>query len=452
MEKLAESSPETPDVSTRRERVGWYFYGFADHAFYTTVTAVIIAPYLTSIAKTAAGCTTDKCPDSYLYPLGIKIAVGSYYPYLVTVAVIIAVLTLPVVGAIADRSRHKRRLLTGLASLGIAATCGFWFVTGGRYLLGGALFILATVGLSAAAVVYNSFLPQLAGPEKRDSVSSIGWSMGYIGGGLHLALGMVALFTFGNGAARYVLVSAGVWWAGFMLFSVSRLKDREPVEVSVLPGNRLTAGFRQLGHTLRDMRKYPLTLFFLAAYLVYNDGIQTVISQASLYATEELALEQNVLAATILLIQFVAFGGALGLGRLARSIGAWKTVLLSLILWIGVVLSAFWLPARNPAAFMLLGVALGLVLGGSQALSRSLFSQLIPRGKEGEYFGFYALADKGMSWLGPLVFGLTYQATHSYRSGIVMLLVFFVAGFFLLLAVPMRRAIVAAGNTPPSTL
>ncbi|MGY0233643.1 MFS transporter [Longispora urticae] len=440
--------------STRRERVGWYFYGWADHAFYTTVTAVVIAPYLTGIAKAAAGCASDdKCADGYVHPLGLNIAVGSFYPYLVTLAVILSVVTLPVVGAIADRSRRKRTLLGAFAGVGIAATSGFWFVTGDRYLLGGVLFIIATMSLSAGAVVYNSFLPQLATPEKRDMVSSIGWSLGYIGGGLHLALCLVAFAVFGTGESiRYVLVSAGVWWGVFTIVSLVRLRDREPVEVNAVGGNRVTAGFRQLGHTLRDLRKYPLTLAFLGAYLIYNDGIQTVISQASLYATEELGLETGTLATTILVIQFVAFGGALTLGRLAKSIGAWKTVLLSLVLWIGVVLTAFWLPAHNPGAFMLLGAALGLVLGGSQALSRSLFSQLIPRGKEGEYFGFYALADKGMSWLGPLVFGLTYQATHSYRAGIVMLLAFFVVGFFALLAVPMRRAIVASGNVPPRVL
>jgi UMF1 family MFS transporter len=127
-------------------------------------------------------------------------------------------------------------------------------------------------------------------------------------------------------------------------------------------------------------------------------------------------------------------------------------VLLSLILWIGVVVAAFWLPAEEPLPFMILGAFIGIVLGGSQALSRSLFSQMIPVGKEGEYYGFYEISDKGTSWLGPLAFGLVFQLTDSYRVGIVSLVFFFVVGFFLLLAVPIRRAIVAAGNTPPRVL
>jgi UMF1 family MFS transporter len=195
-----------------------------------------------------------------------------------------------------------------------------------------------------------------------------------------------------------------------------------------------------------------LTLFFLLAFLVYNDGIQTVIALASQYGTEELRLEQSTLIITILLVQFLAFGGALLLGAVAKRIGAWKTVLASLVLWTFVILAAFRLPAEAPVPFMLLGAAIGLVLGGSQALSRSLFSQMIPAGKEGEYYGFYEISDKGTSWLGPLAFGLVFQLTNSYRVGLVSLLIFFVVGFLLLLAVPVRRAIVAAGNTPPRVL
>jgi UMF1 family MFS transporter len=193
-------------------------------------------------------------------------------------------------------------------------------------------------------------------------------------------------------------------------------------------------------------------LFFLVAFLIYNDGIQTVISLASQFGTEELHLEQSALIVTILIVQFLAFGGALLLGALATRIGARKTVLIALLGWLGVILAAFRLPAGEPVPFMLLGVAIGLVMGGSQALSRSLFSQLIPDGREGEYYGFYEISDKGTSWLGPLAFGLVFQLTNSYRIGLVSLVVFFIAGGILLALVPIRRAIVAAGNTPPRLL
>ncbi|MEV4385685.1 MFS transporter [Micromonospora sp. NPDC049580] len=450
-----------PPASTRRERRGWYIYDWANSAFQTTVITVFLGPFITTVAELAAGCElgADTC-DGYVHPLGIRVAAGSYYPYLISLSVFLTVFVLPVIGAIADRSAHKKRLLGGAAFTGAGATIAMAFVTGDRYLLGGALFLIANISFGAAIVVYNSFLPQLGGPDQRDGISSRGWALGYLGGGLLLALNLVAVTLLSEDdnpqrtldLARWSIVSAGVWWAAFTLVPLRWLRERPSAAALAARGNVLTDGFRQLGRTLREVKAYPLTLFFLLAFLVYNDGIQTVITLASQYGTEELRLEQSTLIITILLVQFLAFGGALSLGALARRIGAWKTVLLSLVLWTGVILGAFRLPAEAPVPFMILGAAIGLVLGGSQALSRSLFSQLIPAGKEGEYYGFYEISDKGTSWLGPLAFGLVFQLTASYRVGLVSLLIFFVVGFLLLAAVPIRRAIVAAGNTPPRVL
>ncbi|SCG72631.1 MFS transporter [Micromonospora inositola] len=452
-----------PPSSTRRERRGWYLYDWANSAFQTTVITVFLGPFLTTVTELAAGCElgADSC-EGYVHPLGIRVAAGSYYPYLISLSVFLTVFVLPVMGAIADRSMHKKRLLAAAAFTGAGATIAFAFVTGERYLLGGALFLIANISFGAAVVVYNSFLPQLGGPDERDGISSRGWAIGYLGGGLLLALNLVAVTVLSEDGnpqrtldlARWSIVSAGVWWAAFTLLPLRWLREHPAAAAAarVGGGNVLTDGFRQLGHTLRNIKAYPLTLFFLLAFLVYNDGIQTVITLASQYGTKELRLEQSTLIVTILLVQFLAFGGALALGALAGRIGAWKTVLISLVLWTGVIIAAFRLPAEAPLPFMVLGGAIGLVLGGSQALSRSLFSQLIPAGKEGEYYGFYEISDKGTSWLGPLAFGLVFQLTASYRVGLVSLLIFFVVGFALLAAVPIRRAIVAAGNTPPRVL
>jgi UMF1 family MFS transporter len=447
--------------STRRERTGWYFYDWANSAFATTVVTVFLGPFLTTVTEVASGCPlgADDCAGR-VHPLGITVAAGSYFPYLVSLSVFLQVFVLPITGAVADRVPRKKPLLAVTAFIGAAATIAMAFVTGDRYLLGGLLFLIANISGGASIVIYNSFLPRLAGPDDRDRVSSRGWAIGYLGGGLLLALNLVAVQTLSVDGdsqrtldlARWCIVSAGVWWGLFTLVPLAWLTEHPAAEAGRGGGNLLTDGFRQLGHTIRGLRAYPLTLFFLLAYLIYNDGIQTVISLASQFGTEELHLEQSTLIITILLVQFLAFGGALLLGALATRIGARNTVLFSLVLWLGVVLAAFWLPARAPVPFMLLGVAIGLVLGGSQALSRSLYSQLIPPGKEGEYYGFYEISDKGTSWLGPLLFGLVFQLTSSYRLGIVSLVIFFVIGAILLALVPIRRAITAAGNTPPRLL
>jgi MFS transporter, UMF1 family len=450
--------PTDVPAAGRRERTGWYFYDWANSAFATTVLTVFLGPFLTSVTKVAAGCElgADDC-TARVHPLGISVAAGSFYPYVVSLSVFLTVFVLPVMGAIADRTPRKKLLLAVTAFIAAAATMAFAFVTGDRYLLGGLLFLIANISGGASIVVYNSFLPQLAGPDDRDKVSSRGWALGYLGGGLLLAFNLVAVTILsidGNDQrtldiARWCIVSAGVWWALFTLIPLAWLRERPGASADATRGNVLVDGFRQLGHTIKNLRAYPLTLFFLLAYLIYNDGIQTVIALASQYGTEELDLGQSTLIITILLVQFLAFGGALLLGWMATRIGARKTVLVSLALWLLVVIAAYWLPAGEPLPFMLLGVAIGLVLGGSQALSRSLYSQLIPAGKEGEYYGFYEISDKGTSWLGPLLFGLVFQLTDSYRFGIVSLIIFFLVGGVLLAMVPIRRAITAAGNTPP---
>ncbi|MQA26361.1 MAG: MFS transporter [Micromonosporaceae bacterium] len=458
---LSDTADEPPAApapgSTHRERAGWYLYDWANSAFITTVVTVFYGPFLTAVAKQAAGCDpSEKCREGVISPLGIEMAPGAYFPYVISLSVFLTVFVLPALGGIADRVTRKRLLLAVCAYVGSGATIAMFFVTGDRYLLGGALFVIANIAYGASIVVYNSFLPQMVGPDDRDKVSSVGWAIGYLGGGLLLA-GNLAAVTFGETAgfstldlARWNIVSAGVWWAAFTLAPLLWLEDRPPV--GRVPGNVVAQGFRQLAHTVRHLKAYPLTLFFLLAYLIYNDGIQTVIALASQFGSEELRLPQSALVATVLMVQFLAFGGALLLGALARWIGAWKALSLSLVLWVGVIIGAFWLPEGQVVPFVVLGGAIGLVLGGSQALSRSLFSQLIPRGKEAEYFGLYEISDKGTSWLGPLAFGLVFQLTHSYRIGIVSLLIFFVVGLAALLMVPMRRAIVAAGNTPPRVI
>jgi MFS-type transporter involved in bile tolerance (Atg22 family) len=436
------------DVALKRERFGWYSYDWAMSVFNTSVTTVFLGPYLTAIARDAAG------PDERLSLLGLSIAAGSWFSYVLSASVLLQVLVLPLTGAFADRTGRKREMLAGFAFLGALATTGLFFAGDGRWLLGAVLFIVANISFGAATVVYYSWLPDLAGPDERDAVSSRGWAFGYVGGALLLAihLGLVlsadSLGLTTGEAVRICLATAGLWWGAFTVFTVSRLRNR-PVRQSVLQSG---SGFRQLAITLREMRAFPLTLWFLGAYLLFNDGVQTVISLSATYATEELDLDQSVLTGAILMVQVVAVAGALGLGRLAGRYGAKRVIPCALVAWIGVLLAAFFLERGAAGQFYALAAVIGLVQGGTQALSRSLFSQLIPAGKEAEYYGFYEISDRGTSWLGPLAFGLTFQLTGSYRLAIVSLVVFFVAGFVALALLPVRRAVVAAGNQPPERL
>lgn len=462
---MTSSSTEAPaPPSTRRERVGWYFYDWANSAFSTTVISVFLSPFLTALAKNGAGCPelddVVTCTDERLTLIGsLAIRPGALWGYLVAISVVLQVLALPITGALTDRTHRRRRLLAVFAYIGAFSTIGFFFVENADLLLlGCVLFVVANVTFGMSVVVYNSFLPRLAGPDDRDKVSSIGWALGYLGGGILLALNLVA-YSFDDSAlmVRISLASAGVWWAVFTTLPLARLRDPEPHEVVPVPGSALTGGFRQLAVTLKGMRAFPLTLAFLAVFLLYNDGVQTVINVTSQYASDYLLLDQQTLIVTILLVQFTAFGGALLLGRIARTFGAWKTVLGSLVVWTAVVGAAYFLPVKSDEVdaatpFLALGGLLGIVLGGTQALSRSLFSQMIPDGKEGEYFGFYEISDKGTSWLGPLVFAISFDVTGSYQVAIISIAAFFVAGFLLLLLVPVRRAIVAAGNIPPRVL
>jgi UMF1 family MFS transporter len=443
------------DRAMKRERFGWYSYDWAMSVFNTSVTTVFLAPYLTSIAESAADA------DGRIHPLGISVPAGSYFGYVLSLSVVLQVLVLPLTGAIADRSGRKRQLLAGFATLGSLCTMAMFFVADERYLLGAGLFVVANLCFGAATVVYYSWLPDLAGPDERDKVSSRGWAIGYLGGALLLA-GNLALFTLHDSlglsegeSVRICLASAGVWWAGFTVVSVSLLRNRRPRHVDAGAGRASSAlggSFRQLAGTLRDMRGYPLTLWFLAAYLLYNDGVQTIIAVSAQYGGEELDLSQTTLVSTILLVQFVAFAGALVLGRIAAAIGAKRTVLWSLVAWTGVLVAAYFVQAGAAVQFYLLATVIGFVMGGTQALSRSLFSQLIPPGREAEYFGFYEISDRGTSWLGPFLFALTYQLTESYRYAIFSLIFFFVVGGFLLAKLNLRQAIVAAGNTPPERL
>ncbi|PVG83924.1 MFS transporter [Nocardioides gansuensis] len=433
-----------------REQKAWYWYDWANSAYVTTIATVMFAPYLIGIAENAA-------VDDRVDVLGLAVAPGSLPSYLVTFSTILSAVVLPPLGAMMDRTEHKKQWLAGFAWVGAAFASLLFFCRGDNWEIGAVAVVGANLCLAASMVVNDSILPLISEEHERDRVSSRGWAFGYLGGGLLLAanLALVTLLPFGldeAAAARISMLSAALWWAGFTVIPFVRLRNHPPVDVAPATGNAVTRSFGQLAATLRDMKNYPMALTFLLAYLFFNDGIQTVIASSSTYGSEQLGFGQSVLIATILIVQFVAFGGALLFGRLAARLGAKRTILMGLGLWMVIVTVALFLPERSLVPFLALGVGIGIVLGGTQALARSYFSLLIPRGKEAEYFSFYHAMDRGTSWFGTLVFGLVYQFTGSYRPAIFALIAFFVLGGLLLMRVDTERGIRDAGNERPAVL
>ncbi|MBI5083809.1 MAG: MFS transporter [Acidobacteria bacterium] len=374
----------------------------------------------------------------------------SYWSYLISLSVLTQVVCLPMLGAIADYSRNKKRLLGGFAYLGAAATVAMFALTDGMYILGGVLFLVSNLAFGCSIVIYNSFLNDVAPEEERDSVSSKGWGIGYLGGGLLLGLNLLlyqraaSLGISQEMAVRISLGSAGAWWALFGMIPMFGLRNRAPVRTAAAGESVLAKGFLQLFQTLKDMRHYPQTLTFLVAYLVYNDAIQTVISLAGQYGADYLKIPMQSLTMAILMVQFVAFGGAMLFNFLAKVMSAYRAVILSLVMWTLLMCGVF--VVKTTFDYFIAAGFVAIVMGGSQALSRSLYSIMIPKGKEAEYFSLYEISDKGTSWLAPLLFGLTLQFTGSYQFAILSMVIFFVLGLAILARVDVRRATREAGN------
>jgi UMF1 family MFS transporter len=449
-----DSRPIPPNDA--REIFGWTMYDWASSAFSTTVVSVFFGPFLTAITEAAADA------NGFIYILGIPIKDDSWFAYCVSISVGLQVLFLPILGAIADFSHLRKRMLIAFSTLGALLTILLYLITPGLHIIGGVLFILANLSFGAAVVFYNAYLPDIASRDRRDSVSSRGFALGYAGGGILLLLNLVFVLMAGRlgigqgDAVRISLASAGVWWLLFSFITFRALRPRHAIR-ELPPGeNFITIGFKQLANTIRQVGRFPETVRYLLAYLVYNDGIQTVIVVATLFGSQELGMPNDQLILVILVVQVVAFVGALLFNVIAANIGTKRAIVVSLVVWTAVVFYAYAILGNNRAPvtlplfgsvpfstveFFLLAMVVGTVLGGSQALSRSLFSQMIPHGREAEFFSFYEVSDRFTSTLGPLVFGLANQLTGSLKIGVLSVAIFFFVGLVLLIFVNVPRAI-----------
>jgi len=450
----------------RKEIFGWLTYDWANSVFSTTVVGVLIGDYLTVLAQKDVctkvahqiGCENGAIFSFNGYDL---VTAKSIFAYTVGLSVFLQVFFLPILGAIADYTHLKKTFMTFFCFLGAFACCLLFFIQGNLYVLGCLFFLVSNLSFGASIVFYNSFLSDITTEDKRDKVSSWGFAAGYISGFIVLLANLYFLKNAESWgvstemAVRICLLFSGVWWGGFSLITFALIKQRKPERELPAGKNYVSAGLSELKVTLIELFQLKHTLYFLIAYLLYNDGIQTVITASSIFLSQELFVargletDRTVLIIAFLIAQFVAFFGAIAFERIAHFTNAKTAILISLAIWSAIVIYAYAFLNTVAQAYVMSGM-IGFVLGGSQALSRSLFSKMIPRGRESAFFGIYEISERGTSWIGPLVFGLVAQLTNSYRPAILALIFFFIVGSLLLLFTNTKKAISDAGNISPA--
>jgi UMF1 family MFS transporter len=414
----------------RPELRAWAMYDWAVSSVQTTIMVAVFPVYFVNIAKSSL-------PESRATQ---AIATAN-----TIVAVVLAVLS-PVLGAISDYVAAKKRMLGASMIVGAAAVAGMFFVQEGDYRLALVLFVISLIGATASTVFYDSLLPHIATDEEMDRVSSAGYAIGYIGGGVLLALNLAwilkpAWFGLPSGEGlssaqrtlptRLALLSVAVWWIVFSIPLFRRVPEpprtREPDELT--GENAITMPFVRVIETFRALRGYKQAFLMLLAFMIYNDGIQTIQKMAATYG-KELGIEDSILIASILIVQFVGFPFSFLFGAIATRIGAKATIFIGLLVYAGISVLGFYM--RTAAHFMLLAAMVATVQGGTQALSRSLFASLIPTHKSGEFFGFYSVFEKFASIFGPLLFWLTIATTGSSRNAILSVILFFAIGALIL--------------------
>jgi UMF1 family MFS transporter len=435
-------------LNNKKQIFGWVMYDWANSAYITTVTVAVLPAYFASVIIPQEGLTIGN----------ITYTATSLWGFLVSLSAFFVFIFAPVLGAISDFSAAKKKFLIFFCYSGSLAACLLFFCQAGDIALTIILFLIAQVGFIAANIFYDAFLPQIASDDKIDWVSGKGFAFGYVGGGLQfaLSLGLIAthqkLGISAELAARLAMLMAGLWWGGFSLITVFCLKEAQATETLPAEYRHLPKwlAYTQVGlvRTLVTVRKVKLfrdLLIFLIAYLIYNNGIQTVITMATIFGQEELKFNSNVLMITLLMIQFVSVLGALLFSKLAEIISAKNALMISLIGWAGVVIYAYFL--QTPTEYFILGGIVGLVLGGSQSLSRSFYGAMIPPKASAEFYGFYSVFNKGSAIFGPLLFGIITQVTGNARNSILSLIIFFILGLGLLFLVNEKQAKLVKSST-----
>ncbi len=433
----------TNDISGKKEIFSWAMYDFANSAFATTILAVVFNVYFATVVVGAGGARI----------LGFNLPGDVLWGYVVSFSMILVCLSSPILGAIADFSRTKKKFLFFYCCLGSLFTALLFFVQKGDYFVAIIFFIIANLGFSGGNVFYNAFLPEIANKKNVGRISGLGWALGYLGGGLCLLLNLGMIQSpqlFGIPEKNFLpvrisLLSVGVWWILFALpiFFWTKKENKSQSVRSLL--SYIGIGFSRLKSTFKKIKNYKQLTRFLISYLIYNDGIQTVIVMAAVFAGKELGMLQGEIIKCFLLIQGVAFLGALLFGYLADKINIKISLVITLFIWCAVVVWAFFI--RSKIEFWILGCVVGLILGGSQSASRSLFAVFVPSENSAEFFSFFAISGKFSSILGPFVYALLGQIFNSSRISILSLLVFFLVGLFILYFVDEEKGFLESENS-----
>ena len=419
-------------------------YDWANSAFMVVIITAIFPIYFSSVAA------ADLPPEVATFRFTVATTIG---------LAIIAALA-PLLGTIADYAGAKKKLLAGFMLLGVAAVGMMFFIHRGDWLLAAVLFILANIGANGSFVFYDSLLPHVARPDEINRVSTGGYALGYLGSGLLLALNLAWIqkpewFGFPHGPGltpaeatlptRLAFLSVAIWWVLFSIPLLRRVAEPPRLGTPAAQGSVLAASFRQLSATFRQLRGYRNAFLMLVAFLIYNDGIGTIIRMATIYGTE-VGIGRGALIASILLVQFVGVPFAFLYGMLADRIGPKPAIFIGLVVYAGIsVLGYFMTSAKH---FLILACLVGMVQGGTQAISRSLFASMIPKQQSGEFFGFFAVFEKFAGVFGPAIIAVVITLTGSTRLSLLSIISFFIVGAWLLLKVDVAEGQREAQSLP----
>lgn len=416
----------------KRAIFGWTMYDWANSVFATTIMAAVLPVYYASVAINR--------PDQ-------PEMATAYWAYTTTIALLLVSLLGPILGSMADFMGGKKRFLSLFVVIGAIGTALLYFVGPGDWMLASGFFIIGSIGFSGSLVFYDSLLPHVARPEEMDKVSSRGYAMGYLGGGLLLAVNLAMIMLAPDDLTqlmtRISFLTVAVWW---MVFTIPLWKFVKEPKRSLMEGeggheNPVVAAIHRLGKTFASIRQYKELLKFILAFWLYNNGIGTIIYMASIYGTE-LQFGKTTIIGTLLMVQFVAIPFALLFGWMGNKLGTKKSILISLGIYACIAVGGYFM--QQEIHFWMLGFAVAMVQGGSQALSRSLFGRMMPKSKSAEFYSFFAVSEKIAGTVGPLVFGLATQIFGGGRMGIISLVIFFILGGLLLTRVDEKAGIAVA--------